>query len=68
MFYQTQVKSIIQGGVIDVHGKELSIIGNKLVKKGDFVWTDGKVVFGHTPIANFLDSARRLLYITLNEI
>lgn len=50
MFYQTQVKSIIQGGVIDVHGKELSLIGNKLVKKGDFVWTDGKVVFGHIPI------------------
>ncbi|MBQ4495118.1 MAG: hypothetical protein II968_05055 [Selenomonadaceae bacterium] len=50
MFYQTQVKSIIQGGVIDVHGKQLSLIGNKLVKKGDFVWTDGNVVFGHTPI------------------
>lgn len=50
MFYQTQVKSIIQGGVIDVHGKTLSLIGNKFVKQGDFVWTDGKVVFGHTPI------------------
>ena len=50
MFYQTQVKSIIQGGVIDVHGKELSLIGNKLVKQGDFIWTDGKVVFGNTPI------------------
>lgn len=50
MFYQTQVKSIIQGGVIDTNGKQLSLIGNKLVKQGDFVWTDGKVIFGHTPI------------------
>lgn len=39
-----------QGGVIDVQGKELSLIGNKFVKAGDLIWTDGKIVFGHTPI------------------
>ena len=50
MFYQIQVARITSGGVIDVQGKELSLIGNKRVKAGDVVWTDGKVIFGHTPI------------------
>ncbi len=50
MFYQTTVKSVTAGGVIDVQGKSLSLIGNKLVRVGDLIWTDGNVVFGHTPI------------------
>ena len=50
MFYQTQVIKLTRDGVIDVQGKKLSLIGNKIVKVGDYVWTDGKVVFGHTPI------------------
>lgn len=50
MFYQTTVKSVTAGGVIDVQGKPLSLIGNKLVRVGDLIWTDGNVVFGHTPI------------------
>lgn len=50
MFYQTTVKSVTAGGVIDVQGKSLSLIGNKFVRAGDLIWTDGNVVFGHTPI------------------
>ena len=50
MFYQTKVKSITPSGIIDTSGRKLSFVGNKLVRANDFVWTDGKVVFGHTPI------------------
>ncbi len=50
MFYQTTVKSVTAGGVVDVQGKSLSLIGNKFVRAGDLIWTDGNVVFGHTPV------------------
>lgn len=50
MFYRTIVQRVTSDGIIDVQGKSLTFIGNKLVKAGDYVWTDGNVVFGHTPI------------------
>lgn len=49
MYYQTQVKKIRAGSVVDVNGKVLYSIGNFSCKEGDFVWTDGQFVFGHTP-------------------
>lgn len=50
MFYQTKVKAIFSGGIIDAHNKRLVFAGNKLARVGDLVWTDGSVVLGHTPI------------------
>ncbi len=50
MFYRTQIKSVTNDGVIDVQGKSLKFIGYLRVKAGDNVFTDGKIVFGHTPI------------------
>ena len=49
MFYQTTVKSVGSGGVIDVQGRFLTFIGDLPVNEGDTVFTDGKVIFGHAP-------------------
>lgn len=50
MYYQTTIKKILPDYVIDAQGKQLQLIGNKFCKVGDKVWTDGKIIFGHTPI------------------
>ena len=50
MYYQTKLKSVGNGGAIDVQGKRLSFISNLPVQAGDTVWTDGKVIFGHVSI------------------
>ena len=49
MFYKTTVHSLVPGGVVDSRGKTLTFIGNKVARVGDTIWTDGRVVFGHTP-------------------
>ncbi len=49
MFYVTQIKSVGEGGVIDVQGRRLNFIGYLPVKAGDSVYTDGKVIFGNAP-------------------
>ena len=49
MFYVTQIKSVGEGGVIDVQGRRLNFIGHLPVKAGDSVYTDGKVIFGNAP-------------------
>ena len=50
MFYQTQISKLITGGIIDTNGRQLRCCGNLPVSEGDYVWTDGSVVFGHVPI------------------
>lgn len=50
MFYQTQLSKIGAGGAIDTQGKRLRFCGNLPVSVGDWVWTDGAVIFGHVPI------------------
>ncbi len=43
-------EKILDGCVIDAQGKRLQVMGNKLCQVGDKIWTDGKVIFGHTPL------------------
>ena len=50
MFYQTQIEKLGSGGAIDTKGTHLLFCGNLPVIEGDWVWTDGKVIFGHVPI------------------
>lgn len=50
MFYKTQIAKLGVGGIIDTAGKRLRFIGNLPAKEGDWVWTDGNVIFGHVPI------------------
>lgn len=47
--YQTQLKSVNGGLAIGANGERLQFIGNYPVTAGDVVWTDGNVIFGHTP-------------------
>lgn len=49
MFYATKIKTVGNGGAIDVQGKFLTFIGYLPVKAGDTVYTDGKVIFGNAP-------------------
>lgn len=49
MFYKTRIKSVTNGGAIDVNGTPLTFIGYLPVKAGDTVFTDGKVIFGNAP-------------------
>lgn len=49
MFYRTQIKSVTTYGAIDMSGKSLSFIGYLPVKAGDWVYTNGKVIFGNVP-------------------
>ena len=48
MFYRTQIKSTGAGYATDINGKHLTFIGNLPCQSGDYVWTDGKVIFGNT--------------------
>ena len=49
MFYRTQIKSITDSTVTDKDGKSLQFIGDLPVKPGDWVFTDGKFIFGNAP-------------------
>lgn len=49
MFYQTQIAQLQGGIAIDKQGKRLRFIGNLPCQVGDYVWTDGAVIFGHVP-------------------
>lgn len=49
MFYQTQIVKLYAGGAVDSHDKFLKFIGRFPCKEGDYVWTDGRFIFGHVP-------------------
>ncbi len=46
-FYKTQIKSTGAGYAIDTSGKRLIFAANYPCKAGDYVWTDGKIIFGN---------------------
>lgn len=43
------VQSAAAGGIIDESGRFLRMAGSIHVKPGDTVWTDGNIVYGHSP-------------------
>ena len=47
--YQTRLKNVYGGMAIGANGERLQFIGNFPAKAGDYVWTDGNVIFGHIP-------------------
>lgn len=49
MFFKTQIGSINSNGVFDTAGRRLIFIGDLPVKAGDWVFSDGKYVFGNAP-------------------
>ena len=49
MFYRTQIKSVTGSVVVDKDGKNLQFMGYLPVKAGDWVFTDGKFIFGNVP-------------------
>lgn len=49
MFFKTQIGSINSNGVFDTAGRRLIFIGDLPVKVGDWVFSDGKYVFGNAP-------------------
>ena len=49
MFYRTQIKSVTGSIVVDKDGKKLQFMGYLPVKAGDWVFTDGKFIFGNVP-------------------
>ena len=49
MFYRTQIKAVTDTAVIDMDGKPLQFIGWLPVKAGDWVFTDGRYIFGNVP-------------------
>lgn len=48
MFFQTQLKTIGAGGAVDMQGRRLAFIGYLPVNAGDWVFTDGTVIFGNS--------------------
>ena len=46
-YYKTQISTIGVGYAVDTNGKRLTFIGNYPCKAGDYVWTDGRFIFGH---------------------
>lgn len=49
MFFKTQIKSVCSNGVVDIAGRNLTFVGYLPVKAGDWVFTDGRVIFGNAP-------------------
>lgn len=49
MFFQTQLKTIGAGGAVDMQGRRLAFIGYLPCKAGDWVFTDGNIIFGNSP-------------------
>ena len=50
MFYRTQITKIGAGYAVDTSGKRLRFIGNYPCQAGDYVWTDGTVIFGNISV------------------
>lgn len=48
MFFRTQLKSVGVGGAVDMQGRQLAFIGYLPCKAGDWVYTDGTVIFGNS--------------------
>ena len=46
-YYKTQIKNVRAGYAVDNFGKKLRFIGNYPCQAGDYVWTDGRVIFGN---------------------
>ena len=46
-FYKTQISKIGAGFAVDTFGKKLIFVGNYPCQAGDYVWTDGTVIFGN---------------------
>lgn len=49
LFYRTQIKSVTDYGAVDMAGKKLQFMGYLPVKAGDWVFTDGRFIFGNVP-------------------
>ena len=47
MFFKTQIQKVNLNSAVDVSGRNLVFAGNLPCQAGDFVWTDGNVIFGH---------------------
>ena len=47
MFFRTQLKTVGAGGAMDMQGRRLNFIGYLPVAAGDWVYTDGNVIFGN---------------------
>ena len=50
MFYRTQITKTGAGYAVDTSGKRLRFIGNYPCQAGDYVWTDGTVIFGNISV------------------
>lgn len=48
--YRTRVRTVAAGGIIDDSGRYLAVMGRLPVQPGDMVYTDGNVVYGHSPL------------------
>lgn len=46
-FFQTQLRQVFDGLGIDTSGRRLIFVGSLPVEAGDYVWTDGTVIFGN---------------------
>ena len=46
-FYKTQIAETGAGYAVDNFGRRLKFIGNYPCQAGDYVWTDGNVIFGN---------------------
>lgn len=46
-FYKTQISKVGSSYAVDNFGRRLTFIGNYPCKAGDYVWTDGRVIFGN---------------------
>lgn len=49
MFFATQLKEVSAGMALDMAGRSLIFIGTMPVKSGNWVYTDGKFIFGNAP-------------------
>ena len=48
--YQTVLRSVNGYTAIGANGEKLQFVGNWYGKAGDTVWTDGNIIFGHSPL------------------
>lgn len=48
--YQTVLKSVNGYTAIGANGEKLQFVGNWHGSAGDTVWTDGNIIFGHSPL------------------
>ena len=48
--YQTVLRSVNGYTAIGANGERLQFVGNWYGRAGDTVWTDGNIIFGHSPL------------------